>query len=292
MDIKEALSVVEASPGHKVLRKFTGLPAAYQVPAPEDRVFKVCFLDTETTSLDTSSCKVIDLAMRVVEFGSDGRLFRIGEAYQEFNDPGEPLSEDVKAVTGYSDEMLAGKSIDWNEVANMVSDCALVVAYNSQYDRPVLERFCPMFSELNWGCAMVDVDWFGLFSTKGKLEWLAYKIESLFFEAHQAIADVDIMIHMLSILQPGTEKTVFSQILEQARQKRFRLRAVGAPFDSKDDLKKNGYKWEDDGSKPKAWCKTVDETHLNTELEYLSTIGCRNPVTLQVSPKDRFTDRV
>ncbi|MBE0470226.1 MAG: hypothetical protein IBX55_12055 [Methyloprofundus sp.] len=291
MNIQEAISLISQNPDYKIMTKFSGLPPVYCAPVPDDRIFKVCFLDTETTSLDTSSCKVIDLAMRVVEFGSDGRLFSVGEPYQEFNDPGEPLSEDVKAVTGYTDEMLAGKSIDWVEVANIVSDCALVVAYNSQYDRPVLERFCPLFSELNWGCAMVDVDWFELFGTKGKLEWLAYKVEGLFFEAHQAIADVDIMIHMLSILQPGTEKTVFSQILEQARQKRFRLRAVGAPFDSKDDLKKNGYKWEDDGFKPKAWCKTVDETKLSDELEYLATIGCRNPATSPVSPKDRFTDR-
>lgn len=292
MQEQDALKTLETNPNFLVLKKFQGLPSAFHQPSTEDKVFKVCFLDTETTSLDTSSCKVIDLAMRTVEFGSDGRLFRIGAPYQEFNDPGEPLSEDVKAVTGYTDEMLAGKSIDWDKVADIVSDCALVVAYNSQYDRPVLERFCPVFAELNWGCAMIDVDWFELFGTKGKLEWLAYKIENLFFEAHQAIADVDIMIHMLSILQPGTQTTVFSKILDQARQKRLRLRAVGAPFDSKDDLKKNGYKWEDDGSKPKAWCKTVDEAQLSAELEYLATIGCRNPVTIPVSPKDRFTDRV
>jgi DNA polymerase-3 subunit epsilon len=292
MEIINALKTVESNPEYRVLRKFNGLPAAYHTPAPEDRVFKVCFLDTETTSLDTFSCKVIDLAMRVVEFGSDGRLFRVGEAYQEFNDPGEPLSEDVKAVTGYTDEMLVGKSIDWSEVSSIVSDCALVVAYNSQYDRPVLERFCPAFAELNWGCAMVDVDWFGLFGTKGKLEWLAYKIESLFFEAHQAIADVDIMVHMLSILQPGTQTTVFSKILDQARQKRFRIRAVGAPFDAKDQLKKSGYQWEDDGVKQKAWCKSVVEAEMQSELSKLSEMGCRSPQINPILIKDRFTNRI
>lgn len=293
MDIQNAITLIESDSDFHLLRKFKGLPQAYN-PDPTDgtKLFKVCFLDTETTSLDTSTCKVIDLAMRVVAFDSEGRFYSVDAPFQQFNDPGEPLSDEVKAITGYTDEMLTGKSINWDEVNELVHDCALVVAYNSAYDRPVLERYHAVFADLNWGCAMVDVDWFGLFGTMGKLEWLVYKIGSLFFEAHQALADVDIMIHMLSINIPDTEHSVFSQILEQARTKRLRVRAVGAPFEVKDELRNNGYRWEDDGVKPKAWCKSVTEPELEAELELLTQLHCRNPQVNPISAKNRFTSRV
>lgn len=292
MDIEQAVNQVASDGRYRLLKQFTGLGEFVNPPVDSIGTFKACFLDTETTSLDPQSAKIIDLAFRIVEFAPDGMMYKVHPPYQHFNDPGEPLSEDVIAVTGYTNEILAGHEIDWSEVYELVKDCALVVAYNSSYDRPILERYCPVFAELNWGCAQVDVDWFKLFGTKGKLEWLAYKVGGIFYGAHQALIDVDVMVHLLSLNQPESDTPIFAQILEKARQKQFRIRAVGAPFDFKDELKASGYKWEDVPGKPKAWCKSVSEEELEAETTFLSSGGCFSPVILNLTPKERYSGRV
>ncbi|WP_044412432.1 3'-5' exonuclease [Thiomicrospira microaerophila] len=288
MTLHDAISVIEQSDKFKLLKKFNGLAPRFNKPGPETR--KVCFLDTETTSLDTAECKVIDLAMRIVEFDAAGNFYCVGTAYQSFNDPGEPLSDEVKKVTGYSDEMLTGQAIDWNQVTTLVDECVLVVAYNAGFDRPILERFAPVFAQKHWGCAMVEVDWFTLFGTKGKLEWLAYKIGGLYFDAHQALADVDIMVQLLSLPAPDG-RPVFHHLLSKARVKTTLLRAVGAPFEAKDNLKAAGFRWEDNGLRAKAWTKSFSADQVDEALAFLSSLGCKKPERIELSALDRYSTR-
>jgi DNA polymerase-3 subunit epsilon len=293
MTIANALTIIEQSEDYRVIKRFKGLPASFknkqQLPL-DSKVYRACFLDTETTGLDTNQCEIIDVAIKLVEFDAEGNFYSVLGSYQSFQQPSEPLSEEVKKVTGYTDELLAGHQIDWITVENLVKDCNIVVAYNSRFDRPVLERYCNVFSQLNWGCAMLDIPWFDYFGTKGKLEWLAYKVANLYFDAHQAMADVDITVYLLSLRTQEDGKTLLADVLDAARIKRYYVRAEGSPFDAKDLLKSRGYRWEADevAGHPKAWCKIIEQTELLQEKQFLDEINCRSPIAGVIKPKQRF----
>jgi len=60
-----------------------------------------------------------------------------------------------------------------------------------------------------------------------------------------------------------------SVLLDSARKKRFAIRAVGAPFEFKDDLRRRGYRWDPgDAEREKAWWIVVEDTEA--ELKWLA----------------------
>jgi len=71
------------------------------------------------------------------------------------------------------------------------------------------------------------------------------------------------------------------------------IRAVGAPFEFKDDLRKRGYRWDPgDGDREKAWWIIVEDTEA--ELKWLHEDVFGNAVKLpmmQVTAKNRFSIR-
>ena len=61
-----------------------------------------------------------------------------------------------------------------------------------------------------------------------------------------------------------------------ASQASFKLRATGSPFESKDQLKGRGYRWDGDA---KVWfCTLADQAQLDAELAWLKAevYGRRN----------------
>ena len=82
-------------------------------------------------------------------------------------------------------------------------------------------------------------------------------------------------------------------LLDSARKQRFAIRAVGAPFDFKDDLRKRGYRWDPgDGDRDKAWWTIVDDH--DAELRWLKENVFGRDVRLPVkalTALDRFSSR-
>ena len=42
-------------------------------------------------------------------YALDGRIFEIHEAFQKLRDPGRPIPPEITAITGITDEMVAGQ---------------------------------------------------------------------------------------------------------------------------------------------------------------------------------------
>jgi DNA polymerase-3 subunit epsilon len=64
----------------------------------------------------------------------------------------------------------------------------------------------------------------------------------------------------LSLKLPAKGMCGMSVLLDSARKQRFAIRAVGAPFDFKDDLRKRGYRWDPgNAEREKAWWIIVDD---------------------------------
>jgi DNA polymerase-3 subunit epsilon len=235
-------------------------------------------LDTETTGLDTNKDKIIELGFVAFEYDAGtGLIYRILHEYGGFEDPHEPLSDIVKQVTGISDAMLTGQSLDEEEIMHWLKQSSLIIAHNAAFDRPMLERRLPQSKAMNWACTLNDIDWQAENISSLKLDYIAYRL-GYFFEGHRAVNDAQATLHLLSQKLPDSGKLAMAELLAHAREKSRRFFAVGAPFDKKDELKERGYRWLADyvytdkrgNSKKGVWSKAVTESDIQDEEFWLT----------------------
>jgi len=130
----EALAVqLEATGDYRVLRR---LKFRKIVNPPDDSPKRrAIFLDLETTGLDPAKNEIIEIGMVPFTYGVDGRIYEIGEPFARLRQPKEPISQEITALTGITNEMVEGKSIDLVEVSRELSKASLVIAHNAAFDR-------------------------------------------------------------------------------------------------------------------------------------------------------------
>ncbi|MFW1499254.1 exonuclease domain-containing protein, partial [Vibrio parahaemolyticus] len=87
-------------------------------------------------------------------YSLDSRVFEIGETFQRFQEPSAPISPEITRITGITDAMVAGHTIDVAEVAAFARPAALVIAHNAGFDRRFAERLSDVFATKAWACSM------------------------------------------------------------------------------------------------------------------------------------------
>ena len=283
--MNDCIKQLEATGDSRIIGRFTPV-ASYCAPNEATKRIGI-FLDTETTGLDVDTDKIIELAMVPFEFDASGNIYRLLPDYNGFNDPGMPIPEIARQITGITDDMVQGQSIDVAAVKKLLSGAALVIAHNARFDRPFCEALLDEFKDISWACSIADVNWQEEGIEGVKLEFLAYKF-GFFCEGHRATIDCQAGIEILSRPLPLSGERVVKRLLEHARLTEVRLWAEGAPFEKKDDLKKRGYRWSSgEKGKRKAWYKDLQEDQLESEMHYLNThIYSREVAEL---PMDRIT---
>lgn len=283
--MEDCIKQLEATGDYRIIKRYT--PVASYCEANEAPKRIGIFLDTETTGLDADTDKVIELAMVPFEFDAAGRIYRLLPEYNGLNDPGMPIPEIAQQITGITDEMVKGQSIDFDAVKKLLSEAVIVIAHNARFDRPFCESLLDEFKAISWACSIADVNWNEEGFEGVKLEFLAYKY-GFFFEGHRATIDCQAGIEILSRSLPNSGEPVLKRLLEHARLTTVRLWAEGAPFEKKDELKKRSYRWSSgEGGKRKAWYKDLQEDQLEEEMRYLNEfIYSREVAEL---PMDKFT---
>lgn len=284
---------LEASGSYRILRRLEPREC-YHVPdgTPTRRGV---FVDVETTGLDPATDEIVELALVPFDFSRDGRIFAVHESFSRFRDPGRPIPAAVTALTGISDAMVAGASIDAAEIEEFLGAAALVVAHNAGFDRRFMERLCGAFATLPWACSWAEVPWADEGFDSAKLAHLATG-HGFFHDGHRAVHDCRAGIEILSRTLPRSGRTALDLLLESARQPRWRIRAVRAPFERKDFLKRRGYRWCDgsDG-RARAWNIDVADHFLETELAFLrNEIYRRHDVGIDarlISAFERYSGR-
>ena len=63
------------------------------------------------------------------------------------------------------------------------------------------------------------------------------------------------------------DRSGLARLLAGAGQTRYKLRATGAPFESKDKLKARGYRWDGEGRV--WWCSLASDVLLDAECDWL-----------------------
>lgn len=282
MTLEDMAQRLEQDADFRVLRRlvpitdFGPAPAAPDAAHTSPRFQRVVVLDTETTGLSHAADKIIELAMLRVHVDlATGKPFGPVELFEGFEDPGMPIPPVAQEVTGINDDMVKGCRLDDALVEAMVSGADLIVAHNAGFDRPFVEARFPCFASKAWACSFADIDWKAAGAGSSKLSALAQD-QGWFYDAHRAQVDCHALLQVLARPVGKETTTGLGQLIAAALKPSFKLRATGSPFESKDQLKSRGYRWDADA---KVWfCTLADQTDLDAELEWLKAevYGRRN----------------
>lgn len=288
---------LEASGRYKVLRRlqFGGHAPFEGALSLGDGVRLAVYLDLETTGLDPRRDEVIEIALVPFAYGADGRILATFEPFESFIEPGGPISPDITALTGITDEMVKGARLDLAALEAMVARASLIIAHNAAFDRRFAERMSPVFASRAWACSMREIDWAAEGFEGTKLGYLAAGA-GFFYDRHRALSDCLAALELLRRPLPRSGTPAFARLLERARKAQIRLYAENTPFETKDLLKARGYRWNGDGNgRPRAWYVDLDEEAKADELAFLEREIYRREadVTLvRLTARDRYSERV
>jgi DNA polymerase-3 subunit epsilon len=291
-ELERMANVLETTGDFRILRRLRSDAVGAVHCGPTTRAI---FLDVETTGLNAATDRIIELAMLPFHYDRDDRVVAVDPPFVGYRDPGMPIPAAVTDLTGITDAMVAGASINPEDVANFVGDAALVVAHNAGFDRPFCERAWPLFEMKPWACTLREIEWAAEGFEGARLCHLAAGF-GFFFDGHHAADDCRAGVEILRASLPRSGKTVLAALLDSARMPRWRIRAVGAPYSARATLKARGYRWNDglDGA-ARAWFIDVDLGARETETEFLRGEIYRHRTAaldvLRVTAIDRYSER-
>ena len=283
---------LEATGDYRVIRRLKPRPPT--IPPDGTPVRLGLVVDVETTGLDPRRDEIIEIARTPFSYGLDGTVVTVGETFQGLRQPSEPITPDITAITGITNEMVAGQVIDPAEVAKFVAPASLVIAHNAAFDRRFLERYSEVFSTKPWACSLSQIDWAAEGFEGAKLAYLA-QAAGFFYDRHRAMHDCLATVELLATRLPRSGVTGLSRLLVGARAVTWRIWAENSPFDHKDALKARGYRWNGDaGSQPRAWYIDVPEAQRDAEVGFLRTEIYRReigPLVRRIDAYARCSDR-
>jgi DNA polymerase-3 subunit epsilon len=268
-DLAALAETLVRSGDYRVLRRL--VPRTTSVPSTDQVCRTGVILDVETTGLDQQKDEVIELGMVKFDYLPDGSIGGLRDVFTAFNEPSSPIPPEVTALTGITDDMVAGQRIDDTAVSAFVAEAVIVIAHNAGFDRKFAERYWPVFERKAWGCSATEIEWRRHGFEGSRLGYLLNGA-GFFHQAHRAVDDCHALLEILAFELPTIGASALAALLEQARKKTMRVWAEQSPFDLKDVLKRRGYRWCDgsDG-RPRSWYIDVGEDQLEDEIAFLKT---------------------
>lgn len=261
----EALAqIVERHADYRVLRRMGPMVRFGGSSGRSIRTLCGCALDVETTGLDHREHAVIELAMQRFRADENGRIIDVGPSFRWLEDPGVAIPPEITALTGVTDEAVAGRRICDAEATCLILDADFVVAHNAGFDRPFVEARLPEAAGRPWICSMRDVDWRSRGFEGRVLSHLLSQV-GWFYEAHRADADVTALLHLLDHAPDATHRTVLAEALGTGARAGWIVEAVQAPFHAKDRLKERGYRWD---AAKRHWWREVPHAEFDAEYEW------------------------
>lgn len=242
---------------YKILKKVD--LAGMTLPASVGGEKTALFIDVETTGLDREKDKVIEIGMQQFHFDREDKLVGLGDSYQGFQDPLEPLSADVERITGITNDDLKDKQLDEIAMNKIADGSKLILAHNASFDRPFIERLLPQTKDMAWACSMKDVPWDDWGIKSKSLNYILMQY-GLYHDAHRALNDVEACIQLLATTLEEDNRTILDHLLKTARKPTFFLLLTQTPISFKDQLKAQGCQWyPEQKTMPKGWGRVFGE---------------------------------
>jgi len=267
-----------------ILHKFEKLKETTAEKSAEDKLAIV--LDLETTGLSREHDEIIEVAFRPFYFCS--KTFKVTKLARKFilyNEPSSPIREEITRITGITDEMVKGESVDWAWLRNMLNSADYVICHNAAFDRGFLENTLEKSGNQPtdntvWACSMKQIDWQEFCRPSKALEVLC-AWSGFFYDSHRAHVDIDALLHLLR------EESKIEEIISNASTPDYRVFAMNSPREMNHLLKRRWYRW--DPSVSMWWKNTSTEKDAEKETEWLKdNLEGVEPQIFPLEPKYRF----
>ncbi len=165
--------------------------------------------------------EVIELGVMLGEYESN-RIVRVVEEYCEFQEPFFEIPHMITNLTGITNQMVRGKSLDLGKVFSILEKADGIVAHNASFDRGFVRRLLPDTVWMDWYCSVRQIKWKDYGFENGKLQQLlrAHRIEVT--QAHRALDDAKNLARLLNASHPklGAEATYISYLIGKNPMKR------------------------------------------------------------------------
>ncbi|SCX21699.1 DNA polymerase III PolC-type [Agrobacterium sp. DSM 25558] len=275
---------------YRILQKL--VPRAVSPFSRPEYPLKGIILDTETTGLNARKDEIIEIGVIAFTFDGAGSMGDVTAIYGGLQQPTISIPSEITRLTGITDEMVTGQSIDIAALRALIEPADLVIAHNAGFDRPFCEAFSDLFSGKAWACSNSEIDWASRGYEGTKLGYLISQA-GYFHDGHRAVDDCFALLEVLARDVDGLASTAFAELYEASQRSRVRIFAENSPFDMKDQLKARGYRWSDgNDGRPKSWWIEVGEEAIDDELRYLRDEIYRypdaDPPTRRLTAFDRF----
>jgi DNA polymerase-3 subunit epsilon len=291
--LEQMADALVGSGDYRVIRRLE--PQTEYHPPDNSPKLIAAVVDVETTGTNPDRDRIIELAICLFEYSRhDGRIYKVLGSWEWFEDPGLSIPREITNITGITDEMVSGQSIDDGAVNDLLGRAVLVIAHNAPFDRRFLERRLPAFATKHWACSRSDIDWKAEGIRSSALEFVAYAL-GFFYDGHRAGSDCRATLHVLAQQLPGTGRLALQALLEKARTPTWRLWARESAIETKDFLKNRGYTWSPgEFGRPRCWYRDVSDADKAAEVAWLraNVMGPDQAVwALRITAKDRYSDR-
>jgi DNA polymerase-3 subunit epsilon len=232
----------------------------------ENGTFIGAALDTETTGLDSARHEIIEIAIQLFRFElPSGRVLEKLDSYTALQQPTAPVTLEIELVTGITNALLAGQSIDWSRVDSLLSGVDVVLAHNAAFDRGFVDRKSVVSREKLWACTSIQIDWRGKGFKNARLVDVC-GAQGITYSAHRAMSDVGAMLQVIQLEDVFTGKPYLVELMESARREMAWIEAGGDTFAQKEQLKAQGFRWS---GTSKTWGKLVPARDQEIQVELI-----------------------
>jgi DNA polymerase-3 subunit epsilon len=282
-EIAAAIALLEAHPDYRVLRTLPPAETLVSQLPPVLPLHVAAIVDVETTGLCAGLDEVLELAVQRLRFDALGRIVEVGTARSWLQEPVDPLTPEITAITGLTDEMLAGQRIDTSAATSLIGSADVVIAHNAAFDRPFVDLLLPAVKDAAWACTMCEIDWRAHGFEGRALNHLVYQAgtSGYFFGGHRAATDVLALLNLLAHPIGDDGATILGKLVATSETPSIKVMAVGAAFDRKDALKRRGYRWD---ANRQHWWTTVSAADEARERAFLTECIYRPGQEPQVEP--------
>ena len=174
-------------------------------------------IDVETTGLDFEEDEIVEVCAVPFTFCPNTlRIGKVGETFHSYREPSKPIPPEIVDMTGITNEMVAGHTLDEEALLNCLNSADIVIAHNARFDRNMVEAMLGLPTDNVWICSQQDVDWESKFhGVNRKLNYLSY-LHGFYFGHHRAEIDCRATLHLLAHTYDDGQTIYFEEAVRSA----------------------------------------------------------------------------